>query len=130
MREHLCVDCVCPVFLVWMPATSFFRYAGSYPLHRGYSYAGCEVRLHLCSVATAVLTGVESAPHQLIGVLRVWFDQALLLLNVCSSPKEVNAEAREACVVTEDLSATCVGIWGSIQMLPKVISVSLLFCLR
>ena len=69
MREHLCVDCVCPVFLVqelflvWMPATSFFRYAGSYPLHRGYSYAGYEVRLHLCSVATAVLTGVESALH-------------------------------------------------------------------
>lgn len=67
LEEHfyegapLCRLCA-PVFLVWMPATSSSGMLAVIPFIEVTVGAGCEVRLHLCSVATAVLTGVESAP--------------------------------------------------------------------
>lgn len=85
----------------------------------------------VCSVAIAALSGVGVfSPFVGVGALRVGFDQAPLPFSACPAPKEVNAEGTEACVVTEDLSAACVGVWGSTQKQPKVVSLSLLFCPR
>ena len=54
------------------------------------------------------------------------FNQAPLPLSAYHGPKEVIAEASEACSVTDDLCTACVGICGSTQKKPKVTSLSVL----
>ena len=70
----------------------------------------CPVRDRVCSS----VVGVEA--------LKFRFNQALLPLNACPAPKEVIAEASEACAVTEDLYAVCVSVCGSTQKQHKVVS--------
>lgn len=53
----------------------------------------------------SLVVGVEA--------LRVGFYQALLPLSACPALKELVVEASEASVVTVNLCATCVGVYGS-----------------
>lgn len=109
IRARLCRLCS-PMFfvlwlvLVWMPAVSFLVVCWHYRC--GWCCvlkvcARCEAGLLLCSAAVIVLSGICSLVVGL-EVLRFRFSQILLPLSVFSAPEEVNAEASEVHVATED----------------------------
>ena len=78
-----------------------------------------------CGCPSPVRDGVCS-PAVGVETLRVRFDQAPLPLSACPAPAEVVAEASVEYVFTEDLGTAYVGIHGSAQQQPKVVSLSLL----
>ena len=104
MWECLCLDSLCPVFLVWrlvlvwMPAACFLRVCWLlYPWWDVFGLgvfkacAGCEQGLPLCSVGVAALSGGRVFSTLQVEALRIMFDHILLPLNECIDPQEVIA---------------------------------------